>query len=150
MTEVKVIDLLMSLNGKLYSDCFKVLYGSSTTFLIDFEFRTLCSWWASTGSGELCCLVTALVGNCCSLRSQSRLTHSIKWVNEIKWKKKVKVIVRHWSKVTQISKFKLVFRKNIWTIWNQSSDESLRVNENKSLYKWVWSHDQDGCRAHIW
>ena len=61
MTKVKVIDLLMCLNGKLYSDCFKVLYGSSITFLIDFEFRTLCLLWASTGSGELCCLVTALV-----------------------------------------------------------------------------------------
>ena len=43
MTEVKVIDLLMCLNGKLYSDCFKVLYGSSIAFLIDFEFRSLCS-----------------------------------------------------------------------------------------------------------
>ena len=61
MTEVKVIDLLMCLNGKLYSVCFKVLYGSIITFLTDFEFRTLCSWWASTGSGELCCLLTALV-----------------------------------------------------------------------------------------
>ena len=43
MTEVKVIDLLMCLSGKLYSDCYKVLYGSSITFLIDFEFRSLCS-----------------------------------------------------------------------------------------------------------
>ena len=42
MTEVKVIDLLMCLNVKLYSDYFKVLYGRSITFLIDFEFRTLC------------------------------------------------------------------------------------------------------------
>ena len=61
MTEVKVIDLLMCLNGKLYSDCFKVLYGSSITFLTDFEFGTSCLRWASTGSGEQCCLVTALV-----------------------------------------------------------------------------------------
>ena len=38
MTEVKVIDLLMWLNGKSYSDCFKVLYDSSVTFLIDFVF----------------------------------------------------------------------------------------------------------------
>ena len=36
MPEVKVIDLLMCLNGKLYSDCFKVFYGSSITSLIDF------------------------------------------------------------------------------------------------------------------
>ena len=40
MTEAKVINLLMCLNGKLYSVCFKVLYGSSITLLIDFEFRT--------------------------------------------------------------------------------------------------------------
>ena len=63
MTEVKVIDLLMCQNGKLYSDCFRVLYGSSITFLIDSEFtgRTVCLWWANSSSGELCCLVTALV-----------------------------------------------------------------------------------------
>ena len=34
MAEVKVIDLLMCLNGKLYFHYFKVLYGSSITFLI--------------------------------------------------------------------------------------------------------------------
>ena len=62
MTEVKVLDLLMCLNDKLYFDCFKVFYGSSITFLIDFEFRTLNS--ASTGSGELCCMVTAFVLKC--------------------------------------------------------------------------------------
>ena len=39
MTGVKVIDLLMWLNGKSYSDCFKVLCGSSITFLIDFVFE---------------------------------------------------------------------------------------------------------------
>ena len=36
-----------------------------TSFLIDLEdqdpiLRTLCSWWTSTSSGELCCLVTSL------------------------------------------------------------------------------------------
>ena len=36
MTEIKVIDLLMCLSSKLYSDCFKVLYGSSITFVTDF------------------------------------------------------------------------------------------------------------------
>ena len=34
---------------------------------------------------------------------------------------KVKVILWPWSKVTLISKFKLVFLKNRWAIWNQSS-----------------------------
>ena len=50
-------------------------------------------------------------GNCCSLGSQSCLKHSTKWVNEVEWVSKVKVIFWPWSKVTQISKLKLVFLK---------------------------------------
>ena len=69
-------------------------------------------------------------GNYCSLGSQSCLKHSTKWVNEVEWVSKVKVILWPWSKVTQISKLKLVFHKNSWAIWNQSSYESLRENEN--------------------
>ena len=42
--------------------------------------------------------------NYCSLRSQSCLKHSAKWVNEVSWVSKVKVILWPWSKVTQISK----------------------------------------------
>ena len=57
-------------------------------------------------------------GNYCSLRSQSCLKHSTKWVNEIEWVSKVKVVLWPWSKVTQISKLKLVFMKNSWAIWN--------------------------------
>ena len=37
-----------------------------------------------------------------------------------------------WSKVTQISKLKLVFLKYSEAIWNQSSYESLRENRNKN------------------
>ena len=48
-------------------------------------------------------------GNYCSLRSQSCLKHSAKWVNEVEWVSKVKVILWPQSKVTQISKLKLVF-----------------------------------------
>ena len=44
------------------------------------------------------------IGTCCSLRSQSCLKHSAKWVNEVEWVSKVKVILWPWSKVTQISK----------------------------------------------
>ena len=40
-----------------------------------------------------------------------------------------------WSKVTQISKLKLVSRRNSWAIWNQNSYESLRENRNENLYK---------------
>ena len=47
--------------------------------------------------------------NYCSLRSQSCLNHSAKWVYEVGWVSKVKVILWPWSKVTQISKLKLVF-----------------------------------------
>ena len=40
-----------------------------------------------------------------------------------------------WSKVTQISKLKLVFLKNSWAICNQNSYESLRENINENFYK---------------
>ena len=59
-------------------------------------------------------------GNYCSLRSQSCLKNSTKWVNEIEWVSKVKAILWPWSKVPQISMLKLVFRRKSWAIWNQS------------------------------
>ena len=79
--------------------------------------------------------------NYCSLRSQSCLKLSAKWVFEVGWISKVKVILWPWSKVTQISKFKLVFLENSLAIWNQSSYESLKENRNENKYKWVGSHD---------
>ena len=51
--------------------------------------------------------------NYCSLRSQSCLKHSAKWVYEVRWVSKVKVFFWPWSKVTQISKLKLVFLKTV-------------------------------------
>ena len=89
-------------------------------------------------------------GNYCSLGSQSCLKHLAKWVYEVEWVSKVKVILWPWSKVTQISKLKLVFLKNSWVIWNQNSYQSLRENRNENWYKWVGSHDQHGYHAHIW
>ena len=65
-------------------------------------------------------------GNYCSPRSQSCLKNSTKCVNEVEWVSEVKVILWPWSKVTQISRLKLVFRRSSWAIWNQSSYESLR------------------------
>ena len=59
-----------------------------------------------------------LFGNYCSLRSQSCLKHLAKWVKDVEWVSKVKVILWPWSKVTQISKIKLVFSRNSWAIWN--------------------------------
>ena len=76
-----------------------------------------------------------LFENYCSLRSQSCSKHLAEWVNEVEWVSKVKVILWSWSKVTQISKLKLVFHRNSWAIWNQSSHESLSENVNENLYK---------------
>ena len=81
--------------------------------------------------------------NFCSLWSQGCLKHSTKWVNEVDWVSKVKVILWPWSKITLISKLKLVFPRNSWVIGNQSSYESLWDNGNENLCKWNWSHDQD-------
>ena len=74
-------------------------------------------------------------GNHCSLGSQSCLKHLAQWVNEVEWVSKVKVILWHWSKVTQISMLEVVFLKNSLAIWNQSSYESFRENRNENLYK---------------
>ena len=52
-------------------------------------------------------------GNYCSLGSLSCLKHLAKWVNEVEWVSNVKVILWPWSKVTQISKLKLVFLKTV-------------------------------------
>ena len=82
--------------------------------------------------------------------SQRCLKHSTKWVNEVEWVSKVKFILWPRSKITQISKLKVIFLRNSWVICNQSSYESLWKNGNENFYKWVGSHDQDGCRAHIW
>ena len=71
--------------------------------------------------------------NYCSLRSQSCLKNSTIWVNEVEWVSKMKAILWPWSKVTQISKLKLVSRRNSWAVWNQSSYESLRENGNGNL-----------------
>ena len=49
-------------------------------------------------------------GTYCSFRSQSCLKHSAKWVYEVEWVSKVKVILWSWSKVTQISKL------NVWLL----------------------------------
>ena len=77
-------------------------------------------------------------GNYCSLRSRSCLKHLAKWVNVVEWVSKVKVILWFWSKVTQISKLKLVFLKNSWAIWNQNSYESLRENKEWKFIQISW------------
>ena len=61
------------------------------------------------------------IGNYCSLRSQSCLKHSAKWVNEVEWVSKVKVILWPWSKVTQISKL------NVW-LWPVYWGERFRAS----------------------
>ena len=66
-------------------------------------------------------------GNYCSLRYQSCLKHSTKWVNEVEWVSKVKVILWPWSKVTQISKL------NVW-LWVVYSGERFRASWPSCLY----------------
>ena len=58
-------------------------------------------------------------GNYCSLGSQSCLKHLAKWGNDLEWVSNVKVILWPWSKVTQISKKKLIFLINSWGIMNK-------------------------------
>ena len=60
-------------------------------------------------------------GNYCSLGFQSCLKHLAKWVNEVEWVSKVKVILWPWSKVTQISKL------NFW-LWPIYSGERFRAS----------------------
>ena len=77
-------------------------------------------------------------GNYCSLRSQSCLKHLAKWVYEVEGVSKVKVVLWFWSKVTQISKLKLVFLKISGAIWNQNSYESLRENKEWKFIQMSW------------
>ena len=58
-----------------------------------------------------------LFGTYCSRRSQSCLKHSAKWVNEVEWVSKVKVILWPWSKVTLtyfMSRSNLVTKAFVW------------------------------------
>ena len=77
-------------------------------------------------------------GNYCSLRSQSCFKHLAKWVNDVEWVSKVKVILWPWSKVTQITKLKLVFRRNSGAICNQNSYESLKENKEWKFIQMSW------------
>ena len=62
-----------------------------------------------------------LFGNYSSLRSQSCLKHSAKWVNEVEWVSKVKAILWSLSKITQISKL------NVW-FWPVYSGKRFRAS----------------------
>ena len=88
-------------------------------------------------------------GNYCSLGSQSCLKHLSKWVNEVEWESKVKVILWFWSKVTQISKLNLFSSKTVGQFWTKIHMKAWGRISNENLYKRVGSHDQHGCHAHI-
>ena len=75
-------------------------------------------------------------GNYCSFRSQKLLKKFNSIFNEVERVSKVKVILWPWSKVTQISKLKLVFHRNSRAIWFQSSYESWSENGNESWVTW--------------
>ena len=86
--------------------------------------------------------------NYCNLWNQSLYMQSRKWVNEVRWVSKIKIIPWPWPKVTQIPELKLVFLRNYWAIWNQISNESFWEHGNVILFNSFWSHDTDGCHAH--
>ena len=88
-------------------------------------------------------------GNYCSLRSQICLKHLAKWVYEVEWVLKVKVILWFWSKVIQISKLSLFFSKTVGRFGTKIHMKAWGRIRNENLYKWVGSHDQHGCHAHI-
>ena len=79
-------------------------------------------------------------GNYCSLGSQSCWKHLAKWVNEVEWVSKVKVVLWPWSKVTQISKL------NFW-VWPIYSGERFRASWPSCflfLLKNIWNLVRSG------
>ena len=87
--------------------------------------------------------------NYCSLWSESWEMQTTNWINECKWAFKVKVISGLWPKVHWWF-LKPVFLRNHCAIFNQILYVSFQVHGNENFCKWCWSHDQDGCHAHIW
>ena len=95
-----------------------IVYGSTTKVVH-------LGWpWPILRKGQICSL-RLLYGkkrklfiywNYYSLRSQSWLKHSSKWVHEVKWISNVKVILWPLPNITQMSKLKLVFLRNSWVI----------------------------------
>ena len=55
--------------------------------------------------------------------------------------RKVKVISWPWPQCIYIWNLKLVFLRNYLASFNQG---------NENPWTWCWSHDQDGCYAHLW
>ena len=55
------------------------------------------------------------------------------------------------SSVVRLSTFSnIFFSENHWANWTQISYGESLGQGNESLFKWSWSHDQDGRHAHIW
>ena len=116
-------------------------------------------------------------GTYCSFRSQSCLKHSAKWVYEVEWVSKVKVIFWSWSKVTQISKLNvwhwacilrwaiqglralLLYLPQITTLRTRKGKREHKISqlyeENDCLsedqcYCWAFfANDFDGCSLYI-
>ena len=49
-----------------------------------------------------------------------------------------------------VHNFKHLLLWNHWANWTQISHRDSLGWGNESLFKWSWSHDQDGRHAHIW
>ena len=93
-----------------------IVYASTTKVVQIMTWVDLDPFYAKVKFGDICfCMGESenyffFFGTYGSLRSQSCLKHSTKWVNEVEWASKVKVILWPWSKVTQISKL------NVWLL----------------------------------
>ena len=61
-----------------------------------------------------------------------------------------KIISWPWPKVNYIWNLKLTFLRNHWANQSQILYVSFQVQGNENLSTWCWSHDQDGCHAHVW
>ena len=60
------------------------------------------------------------------------------------------LLVYQWLCRRSVNIFKHLLLWNHWANWTQISYGDSLGWGNESLFKWSWSHDQDGHHAHIW
>ena len=66
------------------------------------------------------------------------------------WLRRPSSVVRPSSVRPSVNIFKHLLLWNHWANWTQISYGDSLGWGNESLFKWLWSHDQDGRHAHIW
>ena len=61
------------------------------------------------------------------------------------------LVVYQWlRRLSSVNIFKHLLLWNYWANWTHISYGGSLGWGNESLFKCFWSHDQDGCHAHIW